>query len=120
MIQLSTQSPKAIAVKFNSSFPEGLATNAIYLDLINQYTKKEYRLATGFNTYTSGRGTWMVAPAVTTFPVGTYIIEIMQVGTEKLLATQLAYISGTDVIGEDDFKTYTNGDSDADIVYPNT
>jgi len=119
MIQLSTQSPKAIAIKFDSTFAEGTATNPIYLDFLNQYTQKEYRLATGITTYTTGRGTWMVIPALTTFPVGTYIIEFMQVGTEKLLATQLAYISGADVIGEDDFKAYTTGDSTADLVYPN-
>ena len=119
MIQLSTQSPKAIAVKFNSSFAEGASTNSLYLKLTNQYTQKEYMIAVGITTYTTGRGTWMVINS-SLVPVGTYIIKFIQVGSEKLLATQLAYISGTDVIGEDDFKTYTNGDSDADVVYPNT
>ena len=119
MIQLSNQSPKIAAIKFDSAFAVGTSTNSIYLKLTNQYTQKEYMIAVGITTYTTGRGTWMIVNS-SLVPVGTYIIKFIQVGSEKLLATQLAYISGADVIGESAFKSYTTGDSNADVVYPNT
>ena len=61
----------------------------------------------------------MTIGALTDYPVGTYIIEFSLRTPKTVLATQLAYISGTDVIGQDDFKAYTTGDGTADIVYPN-
>ena len=50
------------------------------------------------------------------FPEGTYILTISESGTTY--ATRLCYISGTtEVMGENDYNTYTTGDNTADSVY---
>ena len=117
MIQLSYQVVTLIGVKLDG-FPEGTANDEIVLNFTNQYTQEVFVYApVPITTVTTGRATKMfIYPE---YPVGTYIIDFLNT-KDDILATQLAYISGTDVIGEDDFKAYTVGDSDADVVYPNT
>ena len=117
MIQLSKLVQTLIGVKLEG-FPEGNASNDVVLNFTNQYTQEVLVFAPELlPTVTTGRGTKMYI--YLDYPVGTYIIDFVST-TGVILATQLAYISGTDVIGEDDFKAYTVGDSDADVVYPNT
>ena len=50
------------------------------------------------------------------FPEGTYILTIAD--SETTYATRLCYIRGTtEVMGENDYNTYTTGDNTADSVY---
>jgi len=119
MIQLSQTVVTLIAIKLEN-FPEGYVAGELVLNFTNQYTQKVY-VYTPFAplaTSTNGRATQMYLQIPVTIPIGTYIVDFLSTA-DVLLATQLAYISGTDVIGEDDFKAYTTGDGEADLVYPN-
>ena len=115
MIQLSQNVVTLIGIKLD--LPEGTASNQVSLSFTNQYTQEVFTYEPDpIITLTTTRATQIfIYPP---YPVGTYIIDFLS-ATDVILATQLAYISGQDVIGEDDFKAYTTGDSVADLVYPN-
>ena len=123
MLQLSTESSSLIALKLEG-IPNGTVNNTIELRFTNQYTQEvTLYFPLTFPTTTTGRATSMTINELTEYSVGTYIIDFLlydPIKSTEILATQLAYISGTDVIGEGDYKTYTTGDGQPDVVYPNT
>lgn len=117
MIQLSTRTKTDIALQLEG-YVEGAIAPAINLIFTNQYTKEVTTYRT-VNPIVTGRASQMEIDELTTYAVGIYVIVFEEASNNKILATQLAYISGTDVIGENDFKAYTTGDGNPDLVYPN-
>ena len=118
MIQLSTETKTDIALQLEG-YVEGAIAPAINLIFTNQYTQEVTTYRTVYPIVT-GRASQMEIDELTTYAVGMYVIVFEEASNNKILATQLAYISGTDVIGESDFDAYEVGDARPDIVYPNT